>query len=436
MAFDSKKTILLEKTYLYVRASLGFQLEGTSTEKIPTNNGFYRFFVDNLQKSIGNSYVNILYDSQDLTLQCFCSDLYMDELMSSDSSAIEDVVAELKNNTTTIIEFESGVSSAFESNHQDNVALNAKLEEFETGVSSALAANHEDNVTIQTSIVNKFDNFFNYFPSNLPVVSLYNYEDLVEIDSFLFSKFKKSIHTTTTQPFKTFVSCPSWFDVLYSYVYDANKIRLGFKFRFVYPFSGTFPTNSANICFFDYLNSVRYNYSVTSYINDNVFNFSYYYNFDSTDWKIKPPRVLLSCSIPWLALQILSSLCAFDFPSQNWKIDDSSVSSSLYCNLKKVNGFIPTDLAFHDFSTKNKGYLIFSIMDCDENDLDFIKKCDIYCYSPMGSKTIIHLYDCHPYLVDGNIVFSTSPKYEFSSESSYLSSIRLVYTGVSSAPSP
>ena len=150
MAFDSKKTILLEKTYLYVRASLGFQLEGTSTERIPTNNGFYRFFVDNLQKAIGNSYVNILYDSQDLTLQCFCSDLYMDELMSSDSSAIEDVVAELKKNTTTIVEFESGVSSAFESNHQDNVALNAKLTEFESGVSSALASNHEDNVSLHT----------------------------------------------------------------------------------------------------------------------------------------------------------------------------------------------------------------------------------------------------------------------------------------------
>lgn len=127
MAFDSKKTILLEKTYLYVRASLGFQLEGTSTEKIPTNNGFYRFFVDNLQKAIGNSYVNILYDSQDLTLQCFCSDLYMDELMSSDSSAIEDVVEELKKNTSTILEFESGVSSALDSNHQDNVVLNTSL---------------------------------------------------------------------------------------------------------------------------------------------------------------------------------------------------------------------------------------------------------------------------------------------------------------------
>lgn len=156
MAFDSKKTILLEKTYLYVRASLGFQLEGTSTEKIPTNNGFYRFFVDNLQKAIGNSYVNILYDSQDLTLQCFCSDLYMDELMSSDSSAIEDVVEELKKSNSTILEFENGVSSAFESNHQDNVALNAKLEEFESGVSSALASNHEDNVSLYTLLEKNF----------------------------------------------------------------------------------------------------------------------------------------------------------------------------------------------------------------------------------------------------------------------------------------
>lgn len=139
MAFDSKKTILLEKTYLYVRASLGFQLEGTSTEKIPTNNGFYRFFVNNLQKAIGNSYVNILYDSQDLTLQCFCSDLYMDELMSSDSSAIEDVVAELKKNTTTIIEFENGVSSALAANHEDNVLLHADNESINGNLSSLLS---------------------------------------------------------------------------------------------------------------------------------------------------------------------------------------------------------------------------------------------------------------------------------------------------------
>ena len=56
MSVDSKKTILLEKKYLYVRASLGFQLEGTSTEIIPTNNGFYRFYIDNLSKALGNRF--------------------------------------------------------------------------------------------------------------------------------------------------------------------------------------------------------------------------------------------------------------------------------------------------------------------------------------------------------------------------------------------
>ena len=150
MSVDSKKTILLEKKYLYVRASLGFQLEGTSTEIIPTNNGFYRFYIDNLSKALGNSYVNILYDSNDLTFQSFCSDLYMDELMSSDSSAIEDVVAELINNTVEIEKFENGVSSALQSNHEDNVAIVSKLEEFESGVSTGMASNHADNVALNT----------------------------------------------------------------------------------------------------------------------------------------------------------------------------------------------------------------------------------------------------------------------------------------------
>ena len=199
MAFDSKKTILLEKTYLYVRASLGFQLEGTSTEKIPTNNGFYRFFVDNLQKSIGNSYVNILYDSQDLTLQCFCSDLYMDELMSSDSSAIEDVVEELKKNTSTIVEFENGVSFALESNHQDNIALNAKLEEFESGVSSALASNHEDNVSIFSNIKSFSDKIVNlkksgympYFPTESKFFYFLSFDDFspISVNGYHYAMF-------------------------------------------------------------------------------------------------------------------------------------------------------------------------------------------------------------------------------------------------------
>lgn len=150
MSVDSKKTILLEKKYLYVRASLGFQLEGTSTEIIPTNNGFYRFYIDNLSKALGNSYVNILYDSKDLAFQSFCSDLYMDELMSSDSSAIEDVVLELQNNTNKIGEFESGVSSAFQSNHEDNVVLHADNDLINSNLSSLL------------SVLDSKDSFYSY----------------------------------------------------------------------------------------------------------------------------------------------------------------------------------------------------------------------------------------------------------------------------------
>lgn len=199
MSVDSKKTILLEKKYLYVRASLGFQLEGTSTEIIPTNNGFYRFYVDNLSKALGNSYVNILYDSKDLAFQSFCSDLYMDELMSSDSSAIEDVVLELQKNTSKIGEFENGVSSALEANHQDNVAFTAKLEEFESGVSSAMASNHADNVALNSNLKNLFTNSnvslsvinsfpFGSFDFNKPL-SLFCVDDFITNgDTFYCSK--------------------------------------------------------------------------------------------------------------------------------------------------------------------------------------------------------------------------------------------------------
>lgn len=193
MAFDSKKTILLEKTYLYVRASLGFQLEGTSTEKIPTNNGFYRFFVDNLQKAIGNSYVNILYDSQDLTLQCFCSDLYMDELMSSDSSAIEDVVEELKKNTTTIVEFENGVSSALASNHEDNVASYSLLNSLTSLLSTSISPSSLNSGILSDIPFNSFlggadvgfnSEYFYYFIDVDKFILTFNncsYEDLVNV---------------------------------------------------------------------------------------------------------------------------------------------------------------------------------------------------------------------------------------------------------------
>ena len=226
MAFDSKKTILLEKTYLYVRASLGFQLEGTSTEKIPTNNGFYRFFVDNLQKSIGNSYVNILYDSQDLTLQCFCSELYMDELMSSDSSAIEDVVEELKKNTTTIVEFENGVSSALEANHQDNVAITSKIEEFESGVSAGMASNHEDNVAIHT-LLDKLN-----FSTNVTNDPLFGISSKT-LSSILFSKCPINSYN---KPYLRYYLNPDDFtiDVDGSAIYCKSFYGLGYsQFRFL-----------------------------------------------------------------------------------------------------------------------------------------------------------------------------------------------------------
>lgn len=249
MAFDSKKTILLEKTYLYVRASLGFQLEGTSTEKIPTNNGFYRFFVDNLQKAIGNSYVNILYDSQDLTLQCFCSDLYMDELMSSDSSAIEDVVEELKKNTTTIVEFENGVSSALESNHQDNVALNAKITEFESGVSSALASNHEDNVALNTLVDSKTSSLVSLLGTKDSYYTFNQYRNYDSTDGWInTSSFLLS--------YRDFVYVPLYDYYIFRYHENFNY-RFGssnpiFKFRLKNLY-GKSSINSTMSCYCDFV---------------------------------------------------------------------------------------------------------------------------------------------------------------------------------------
>lgn len=231
MSFDSKKTILLEKKYLYVRASLGFQLEGVSTEKIPTNNGFYRFYVDNLSKALGNSYVNILYDSQDLTLQCFCSDLYMDELMSSDSSAIEDVVEELKNNTSTILEFETGVSSALDSNHQDNVALHTSLESFSSNVSPKLKylPNYFDCLLRSIGIYNNslcYDRIDNWnsvisVPLTFSDFKKYTYINYNNVQSVWFESFKNfSIPLGGNADFSFFFNVPSYFSEISS-IFDS-----------------------------------------------------------------------------------------------------------------------------------------------------------------------------------------------------------------------
>ena len=443
MAFDSKKTILLEKTYLYVRASLGFQLEGTSTEKIPTNNGFYRFFVDNLQKSIGNSYVNILYDSQDLTLQCFCSDLYMDELMSSDSSAIEDVVAELKKNTLTIVEFENGVSSALESNHQDNVALNAKIEEFETGVSSALAANHEDNVVINTSIDSIVPLLLKlpYF-SKFPLHFCYQVFEPINIDSYLFSKFNFGhlySGRQSSDPIRN-----EW-DEYSLYVNSINcdfnhfnnrkgTLAVGFKFPFKYKYSG-FDFDDYDVVFsvYDIKNFKRLN----SISMINIYD-DHFFIRDQLSWKDKldgKNQLLYFLSIPKLQLQILSTLCAFDTPSQNWYIETTSQKGDVFCLVKKQNGLIPCDLGYHSRSNYYKGWVGVSFADCNESDLDFLKKCDLYFTFESADSTSVHLYDCQPYLKNGKVLLASYPLYNAGDgfQSDKLVGMNLVYTGVSSA---
>ncbi len=89
MDFDANKTVLLEKKYLYVRATKGFQVEGTSTFRLPVQTGYYRFFVENLQRAIGNSYVTISYYSDDNSFYVSCDDTYMDEVQSSPVVAVE-----------------------------------------------------------------------------------------------------------------------------------------------------------------------------------------------------------------------------------------------------------------------------------------------------------------------------------------------------------
>ena len=91
MAFNGHKTIMLQKQYLYVKASKGFQLVGTSTERIWTNTGYYRFLVENVAKSIGNSYVTIDYDNTDTEFLAYCSDLFLEEVQNSVVAAVENI---------------------------------------------------------------------------------------------------------------------------------------------------------------------------------------------------------------------------------------------------------------------------------------------------------------------------------------------------------
>ena len=113
MAINTSKTILLEKQYLYVRASKGFYLEGTSTEKIWTNTGYYRFLTANVAAALGNSYVTIHYDSSDSDFVAYCSDLFLEELQNSVTVAVENI--------------QSALEDFAESNHDDIDSLSNGL---------------------------------------------------------------------------------------------------------------------------------------------------------------------------------------------------------------------------------------------------------------------------------------------------------------------
>ena len=118
MAINTSKTILLEKQYLYVRASKGFYLEGTSTEKIWTNVGYYRFLTANVAAALGNSYVTIHYDSSDADFVAYCSDLFLEELQNSVTVAVENIQSVLEDfaetNHEDIDTLSSGLSASME----------------------------------------------------------------------------------------------------------------------------------------------------------------------------------------------------------------------------------------------------------------------------------------------------------------------------------
>ena len=119
MAFDASKTILLEKQYLYIKASKGFQLEGTNIERVWVNTGYYRFLVDNVAKALSNSYVKVLYDSSDIDFIAYCSDLFLEEIQNTVVVAIENL--------------QSYVEEFYDRNHED-------ISELSEGLSGALQA--------------------------------------------------------------------------------------------------------------------------------------------------------------------------------------------------------------------------------------------------------------------------------------------------------
>lgn len=155
MAFDAKKNILLEKQYFYVKAQKGFKLRGTSTEIIPTNTGFYRFLVANLTFALGNSYIDVIYDSTDMTFQAYCSDLFMENVQNTVTVAVENMNVDLahfaQQNHADITLFATQVG---EDMGTLGNGISAGLKQVDDDVNANAGTAHEDAQAIKDAVDN------------------------------------------------------------------------------------------------------------------------------------------------------------------------------------------------------------------------------------------------------------------------------------------
>lgn len=155
MAFDIKKTILLEKQYFYVKAQKGFKLQGTSSEIIPTNTGFYRFLVSNLTFALGNSYIDVIYDSTDMTFQAYCSDLFMENVQNTVTVAVENMnvdlahFAEQNHSDITLFATQVGEDMGTLGN-----GISAGLKQVDDDVNANAGTAHEDAQAIKNAVDN------------------------------------------------------------------------------------------------------------------------------------------------------------------------------------------------------------------------------------------------------------------------------------------
>jgi hypothetical protein len=158
MAFDAKKNILLEKQYFYVKAQKGFKLQGTSTEVIPTNTGFYRFLVSNLTFALGNSYVDVLYDSTDMNFQAYCSDLFMENVQNTVTVAVENMNVDLDNfakqNHADITLVASKIDTVSEDLNSLTLGVSGGMQTINETIGTGNETAHNDAVAIKDAVDN------------------------------------------------------------------------------------------------------------------------------------------------------------------------------------------------------------------------------------------------------------------------------------------